>query len=44
VAGQQIVVKLPLSTGSHTITFNAYALNTDATMNVAGLMVLDLGL
>lgn len=44
VAGQQIIVKTVLAPGSHTITYTAYALNTDNTMLAAGLVVLDLGL
>lgn len=43
-AGQQIVVKLPMITGSHTITFTAYAFNKPCNISVAGLMILDLGM
>lgn len=43
-AGQQIVVKLPLTAASHTVTFTAYAFNQPCNMTTAGLMILDLGL
>ena len=43
-AGQQIVVKQVLASGSHAITFTAWALNQACTMLAAGLMILDLGL
>jgi hypothetical protein len=43
-AGDQIVVSYVLSSGSHTITFNAFALNSSATMTVASLSIVDTGL
>lgn len=43
-AGQQIVVKAPLTAGSHTVTFTAYAFNQVCNISAAGLMLLDIGL
>lgn len=44
IAGQQIIVKTVLASGSHTVTFTAYALNGADTMLAAGLIAIDLGL
>jgi hypothetical protein len=42
--GQQIIARLALGAGSHTITFTAFALSNDVTANVFGLTIVDLGL
>lgn len=44
IAGTQIIYRQVLTSGSHTIDFNVYALDSGITMSAAGLTVIDLGL
>lgn len=43
-SGQQIIARATLPLGSHTVTYTAFALNSDVTVTTAGLTVIDLGL
>lgn len=43
-AGEQIILRLPLSVGSHTVEFTAFAVANDVTAEVFGLTAIDLGL
>jgi len=43
-AGLQIILKLPLTAGSHTVVFRAFGLANDITAEVFGLTAIDLGL
>lgn len=43
-AGGQIILRFPLSTGSHTIEFTAFSLAHDVTAETFGLTIIDLGL
>lgn len=43
-SGQQIIARATLPLGSHTVTYTAFALNSDVTVTVAGLTIIDLGL
>lgn len=44
IAGDQIIYRQVLSSGSHTVDFNVYCFASGVTMSAAGLTVLDLGL
>lgn len=43
-SGDQIIARSTLLTGTHTVTYTAYALNSDVVVTVAGLTAIDLGL
>lgn len=43
-SGQQIIARAVLGVGSHTVTYTAFALNSDVTVSIAGLTIIDLGL
>lgn len=44
IAGDQIIYKQVLATGSHTVDFNAFSFVSGLTILAAGLTVIDLGL
>lgn len=43
-AGLQIITRLPLTAGSHTLTFKAFGLANDVLAEVFGLTIVDLGI
>ena len=43
-AGMQIIMRLPLTVGSHTVKFEAFGLANDITAYAFGLTAIDLGL
>ena len=43
-AGENIIARMVLSSGSHTIKFSAFALSNDVEAEVFGLTIVDLGL
>lgn len=43
-SGEQIIARSTLTSGTHALTYTAYALNSDVNVTVAGLTAINLGL